>query len=60
MKKSGDNEAFEELSSPSMGLGSLNFGASNIFGGRKSSFEMVNMIPSEMKASYESDKLPHN
>ena len=52
MKKSGDNEAFEELSSPSMGLGSLNFGASNIFGGRKSSFEMVNVIPSEMKASY--------
>ena len=52
MKKSGDLEAFEELSSPSIGLGSLNFGGSNIFGGRKSSFEMVNMIPSEMKASY--------
>ena len=60
MKKSGDNEMFDELSSPSLGLNSLNFGGSNIFGGRKSSFEMVNIVPSEIKASYESEKLPLN
>lgn len=55
-----DNEMFEEMSSPSIGLNSLNFGASNIFGGRKSSFEMVNILPSEFKASCDSDKLPQN
>lgn len=60
MKKSADQDMLSEVSSPSLGLNSLNYNGSNIFGGRKSSFEMVNFLPSELRNSYESDKLHLN
>ena len=51
---------FDSLSSPSLGCNSINFGVSGLFGGRKSSFDVVNNLPSELKYSGESDKLPQN
>ena len=60
MRKSNDNSMIDEFESPSVGMNSVNLGASNIYGGRKSSFEIINFAHNELKSSIESERLPPN